>query len=145
MGSSKVWDRVRSGIELFAAFKTMKERLLRETNLTLKKALDICRAADASQAQVRSLTTANQPTLTHTNKIRHASQQSRGFLRSTNTKTQLQHFLSCPTYGENCNNCPRTRIFCHTVDGLKDNVQGNPFTIYNTKKNSSILHLFSRS
>ena len=94
LGLSQVWDRVIRGIQN----QTMKERLLHETNLTLKKALDICRVADVSQAPVTSLTTANQPTLTHTNKIRHASQQSRRFLRSTNKKTQLQHFLSCPAY-----------------------------------------------
>lgn len=40
----------------------LKERLLRETNLTLEKAIGTCHAAETAQAQIQAMGTANQLT-----------------------------------------------------------------------------------
>ena len=49
-------DRIVFGV----ADMRIKERLLRESGLTLDKALDICRAAEASKVQMKVMATENQ-------------------------------------------------------------------------------------
>jgi hypothetical protein len=100
-------DKVVFGIRDMA----IKERLLREPELTLKKALDICRAAEASRQQVRAMASApHTQSATDVNLLRKP--------RTGSGREMKKHFISscrfcgrshergnCPAYGKTCTTC----------------------------------------
>ena len=53
-------NNLREKIVFGVADMRVKERLLRESGLTLDKALDICHAAEASNIQMKDMVTENQ-------------------------------------------------------------------------------------
>ena len=65
-------DRIICGIQN----QTMKERLLRKADLTIKKAIDICRAAEVSREQVKSLTDRNSADIDALQKTKQDSRRS---------------------------------------------------------------------
>lgn len=48
-------DMIRDKIVFSISDQRLKERLLRETNLTLEKTVDICRAAEAAKTQIQAM------------------------------------------------------------------------------------------
>ena len=71
-------DRVICGIRN-QALKVLKERLLREASLTLKSAVDICRAAEVSREQVKSLTDSPHANIDELNQSGKQSYQHRNY------------------------------------------------------------------
>ena len=96
--------------------QAMKERLLREADLTLKKAIDICCAAEVSREQVKSLTDRNSADIDALHKTkqdsRHSNlredfrdQQNREYNHTRKYNCGRQHAAkSCPAYGKSSNN-----------------------------------------
>ena len=131
-------DRVVCGIRNQA----LKERLLRECDLTLKKAVDICRAAEVSREQVKSLTEnkpANVDALgksTSTERERNRTARHNTYRPNTNTTKNpcgncgRQHELkSCPAYGKKCNNCHKLghfAKFCRSSKHRTDHSRRKP-------------------
>ena len=103
-------DRIICGIQN----QTMKERLLREADLTLKKAIDICRAAEVSREQVKSLTDSKSAEIGALHKTKQDKQNreynhTRKF--NCNNCGQQHAAKSCPAYGKSCNNCHKLGHF----------------------------------
>ena len=96
-------DRVICGIRNQA----LKERLLREASLTLKSAVDICRAAEVSREQVKSLTDSPHANIDELN-------QSGKQWRINTEITLLNKETS------------RTLLDCSTVAIVVNNTQRNP-------------------
>jgi len=83
----------------------LQERLLREPDLTLCKAINICRAAEATKEQIRTIKsasgTATAQTVNEVQKHRSVKQE-----KSTCQKCGTTHSpRSCPAYGKQCNWC----------------------------------------
>ena len=127
----------------------MEERLFREADLTLKKAIDICRAAKVSQEQVKSLTDRNSAdidALHKTNKVRVAAIYERIFEINKTESTTIHGYTIATIVVNNMqpNHAQRTGnratiainsdILPNSADRPTDNVKGNPFAIYNAKK-----------
>lgn len=109
-------DRIICGINN----QTIRERLLRESDLTLDKTLDICRAAEHSKQQMKTMSE------THIANIDVVQCKStRNPTRPTDaTRTQANYQRkpcgncgsfhrprSCPAYGKHCDNCSRLGHF----------------------------------
>jgi hypothetical protein len=83
-----------------------QERLLREPDLTLQKALQICRAAEATKEQIKSLRgeIPFQPTVDVV--------KSRGESKTQCKNCGMQHApRSCPAFGKKCNKCNKINHF----------------------------------
>jgi hypothetical protein len=105
----------------------IKERLLRESDLTLDKAVNICKAAELSSAQIKELegTEIAQVGLRRTDKARtstsyHQPQQQAGKQKKWIPKKFItgctncgkDHLLNqCPAFGVECFNCKRKNHF----------------------------------
>jgi hypothetical protein len=89
-------DRIVCGIRN----QTLKERLLREADLTLKKAVDICRAAEISREQVKSLTD-SKPADVHVD----ALNKSYGKPRHGNFDSQHNNERKNHNRSSTCGNC----------------------------------------
>jgi len=110
--------------KLVFAFKdvAVKERLLRETGLTLKKAVDLCRAAESSKQQIRAMTGEGahaavnvhpvgvQYGRQHVNKPQSTS-ASCSFCGGHHAKGQ------CPAFGKQCNKCSGFNHFASVCKG----------------------------
>lgn len=58
-------DMIRDKIVFNLNDQILKQRLLRESNLTLEKAIDLCRAAETAKAQIQAMTTTGQERAIH--------------------------------------------------------------------------------
>ena len=114
-------DRIVCGIK----DEVCRARLLRESDLTLKKAIDICRAQEMSTKQLKSLKGSEEQAVAAIRK----STSSKKFSSSKNTKrTENQrpestsgkscrncgrkHMIGeCPAYGKTCNSCHKKNHF----------------------------------
>ena len=111
----------------------LRERLLREKNLTLDRTMDLCRAAQSSRAQVKELSKSEMAVhAVKTNehyKNRQARQKTEKGTEIKCNKCGGSHApRSCPAYGKTCNNCNKmnhyarccmagdTKRKVHTVD-----------------------------
>lgn len=97
----------------------LKERLLREPNLTLEKTIDTCRAAEIASAQIQAMSAATQERFVHA--VHKKKQDSQP--RNKGPKQPFQHTQSsghvnmcrkcgkshqpkqCPAYGFSCHKC----------------------------------------
>ena len=95
-------DRVIFGIRNQA----LKERLLREASLTLKSAVDICRAAEFSREQVKSLTDSPHANIDELNQSGKQSYNTEITLLNKETSRTL---LDCSTVAIVVNNTQRNR------------------------------------
>ncbi|XP_020556682.2 uncharacterized protein K02A2.6 [Oryzias latipes] len=124
---SLVRDRIVCG----TADNGLRERLLRETGLTLDKCVSMCRAAETTRAQAKELRRDDTTV--------HAIQKERK-KNKTYPKQEEKHAgfkcgkcgnshkpRSCPAYGKSCNNCGKSNHYAkcckaptrqkgHTVD-----------------------------
>ena len=130
---SLIRDKVVFGIINTA----VKERLLREPDLSLQKALEICRAAEASKSQVRAMTHA-QSAQPEVNIVRHfrprqahgkSSSKSQKHSSSGNAPVSSDFVHSCrycgdshargrcPAYGKICSVCGGRNHFAAVCQG----------------------------
>lgn len=109
---SLIRDRLVCGVRN----KTVKDRLLRDADLSLQKAIDICRASEVSQIHLKTLNDENPQV--------HVVKQRKPAQHGTKQKTQdTQQKLSCqkcgykhppnkcPAEGETCNKCFKLNHF----------------------------------
>ena len=104
-------DKVVFGIKDIA----LKERLLREPQLTLLKALDICRAAETSRQQARAMTsssTSSQAEAQVNLLKKHSTGPGKNFSRHSSQHINSCRFCGrsherghCPAYGKVCKTC----------------------------------------
>lgn len=96
----------------------IKERLLRETDLTLGKALSICRASEVSKAQLQTMSTSGNPetsTEVHVIKRRQAdkykAKESTKLIRDCKYCGRTHEAKKCPAFGKVCSQCQRRNHF----------------------------------
>ena len=112
-------DKVMFGVR----DERIKERLLREADLTLNKALDVCRAADTSKQQIEAMGVTQTQALFlvhtmqarkkgghHSNAIRMPKQSSNDKREYTNTSAckycgKSHAPRQCAAYGKLCRKC----------------------------------------
>jgi len=131
--SATLRDKVVFGIRDVA----IKERLLRDPDLTLQKALDICRAAEASRQQVRAMTAATDThAQTEVNIVKHFrprtphATKATGKRHSNSGNSDNASVVSscrycgdshargkCPAYGKFCANCRGRNHFAAVCQG----------------------------
>ena len=105
LSDSLIRDRIVCGINSLS----LRERLLREPNLTLKSCVDLCRASELSKERNKSL--GNTEMVSRINS-RPSNQKANRSTQQKLTKTCLycgrQHEMvkeKCPAYGKTCNHC----------------------------------------
>lgn len=124
---SLVKDRIVCGI----LDNGLKERLLREQDLTLDKAVNMCRAAETTRAQAKEL--CRDETSVHAIKreehhTQRLTKQKQAKERNQNTTCGKCGFIhkpkNCPAYGKSCNNCGKNNHFskCCKAEATKKKV-----------------------
>ncbi len=111
---SLIKDRIIVGIRDDA----LRARLLRETDLDLLKAIQMCRAAEASRTQLSQIQVASD-TEVHTvrqTRTRHEAQandpdMSRYIIRNCKYCGRDHNKGKCPAYGINCKRCEKRNHF----------------------------------
>ena len=96
----------------------IKERLLRETYLTLVKAMSICRASEVSKAQLQTMSTSSNPgtsTEVHVIKRRQAdkykAKENTKLIRDCKYCGKTHEAKKCPAFGKVCSQCQRRNHF----------------------------------
>ena len=134
---SLIKDRLICGV----ADEAFRERLLRDADLTLAKAIDICRASEVSKSQIKSLTEDDKSAHVQVVKQKHSDTQRRQSMRKSNdkiaatrrqqsaqsdqcTRCGLKHISSqCPAQGKTCKVCKLKNHFARMCFSRK-NSQG---------------------
>ena len=123
-------DRIVCGI----MNDSVRARLLRESDLSLEKCVDICRAAEISTSQLREL---NDEKAIHGVHVEEKAGQSdmaknRREERRDNTNNNLCNFCGyrhrrgrCPAYGKTCNKCKKLHHFANVCKAREVNVIDN--------------------
>ena len=139
--SELIRDRVVYGI----TSERVKERLLREQDLTLEKALELCRINEQSKEQMKVLHEAQgvnairqQNTKTKSDRGKFDANRRRDFKRDGKKQDHVSSCgkcgkshpaRECPAFGKKCYNCSKSNHFAkfckskkkvHTVDGVTD-------------------------
>ena len=99
---------IRDRVVLGCSNVGLQEHLLRETNVSLKKAIEICRSSEVSKMQIKHL--AKPKDVMHVQKAVSGSGITRtamqGRTGSKCSKCGMIHkFNTCPAYGRSCYNC----------------------------------------
>lgn len=112
----------------------LKERLLRESNLTLEKAIDLCRAAETTKAQIQAMTTRGQERATHAvnnikgKDIQQWKQGPRQQAQSFNNKGKDQMCRKCgkshpprpcPAFGVSCQKCGKLNHYAKMCESAQ--------------------------
>ena len=115
-------DRILMGVR----DNNVRGRLLRETDLTLKKAIDLCRADEASKLQLRSMESTVQSTTV--SEIRGKTkktypQKSHPQASPSPSKGGRERTLSCDRCGYTAHTtsaCPALKASCNRLESLSD-------------------------
>lgn len=109
---SLVRDRIVCG----TVDNALRERLLRETGLTLEKCVSMCRAAETTRAQAKELRRGE--TAVHT--VQKEQKKTKTFTKQRDQKERefkcgkcggSHKPKSCPAYGKSCNNCGKSNHY----------------------------------
>lgn len=101
--NSLIRDKIIIGIR----DSVLQERLLRETNLTLEKSIEICRAYEISKQQVKTL---QQNSEMNVNAIKKTGERKENKFNCSRCNTQ--HGINkCPAFGKKCHNCGKLNHF----------------------------------
>lgn len=124
----------------------VKEQLLKKTDLTLEKAIQICQAAELARSQVNSLTNVEQELSVDFVKKKHAAANRKNpSARPQNQSKDVRACMrcgrehvkgKCPAYGKLCNKCSGKNHFakmCRTK---------TVHTVQETAKNQEELEFF---
>lgn len=120
LSDSLIKDRIVCGVIM----DTVRSRLLRETDLTLQKAVDICRAAEASSQQLKVLQTASAGASgSNIDFVRKKSDKNKPMKNTENRPAASQQKQKCgkcgykheprkcPAFGKICMNCKKKNHF----------------------------------
>ena len=127
-------DMIRDKVVFGVRDECIKERLLREADLTLNKALDVCRAAETSKQHIEAMgVTQTQALSVHTMQARkkgcHHSKAIRMPKQSSNDKREYTHTSArkycgkshaprqCAAYGKLCRKCGGPKHFASVCLG----------------------------
>ena len=135
-------ELIRGRVVYGITSERVKERLLREQDLTLDKALELCRINEQSKEQMKVLHEAQgvnaikqQNTKTSTNRGKFNAKCRRDFKRDDKKQDyisscgkcgKLHSSRECPAFGKKCYNCDTSNHFAkfckskkkmHTIDG----------------------------
>jgi len=111
---SLIKDKIVGGI----LSDQVRARLLREADLTLSKAEDICRAAEATEKQLKLMSEENSVNAVMRTKQRQQQQQQQQQQGAPNTDSPKCHYCGrqhqprrCPAYGQICKSCGKKNHF----------------------------------
>lgn len=121
---SLIKDRIVCGVKS----DTVRSRLLRETDLSLQKAIDICRAAETSSQQMKAIQGATNEG--NVDVVRNKSLKSKPHKGSEKKSQQkmkqncgkcgYKHEpAKCPAFGKLCNNCKKKNHFAKQCKSKK--------------------------
>jgi len=96
---------IRDRIVLGCPDRQVQERLLRESDLTLQKALDVCRAAEATKSQMKSITCNSSDTAAVNNHMQHRTTTTDVSDRKCGNCGGTHPPRSCPAFGKLSNKC----------------------------------------
>ena len=129
-------DMIRDKLVFSVPNARMKERLLRETGLTLDKAVDICRAAEAAKSQMRVMgTTQTEASVQALSKMAVGSEKYKlSKKRKQRPPDRAQTFNAnacrkcggthkprqCPAYGAVCHKCSKQNHFAKVCTSSQD-------------------------
>ena len=142
---SLIRDKIVYGIRDLA----VKERLLREANLTLDKCLDICRAVESSRQQARSMMSEVQATEPEVNfiKKKHFKQQNGQPYHKKSYQISNCYYCGeshvkgkCPAYGKTCAKCGNKNHFASVCRGQADKHRSDNKSRQNDKAHGSKKH-----
>lgn len=111
-------DMIRDKIVFSMNDQYLKERLLREPNLTLEKTIDTCHAAEIASAQIQAMSAATQERFVHA--VHKKKQDSQPRNKGPKQYTQISGHVNmsrkcgkshqpkqCPVYGFSCHKCSK--------------------------------------
>lgn len=144
---SLIRDRIVCGIK----DTSLRERLLRETNLTLKSCLDICRASELSKERMREIDNAPAAevhalrTPDKGAKMKYDNRQySKGSVQIQQCRyCGRKHELSkqkCPAYGQVCHKCKKKDHFAVMCGKSQPPPQQSPQKRNNKQKRVHYVH-----
>ena len=121
---SLIRDRIVFGI----ADNNVRERLLRVPDLTLNKALEIARAAEATQSQLKQMQNLHEVNAVGKKKEKFFRKKQEEKKKSANGSTQqidckfcgrkhVPDRSKCPAYGQQCNKCGKSNHFAAKCTG----------------------------
>jgi transposase InsO family protein len=107
----------------------VRERLLRESKLTLRKTDEICRAAESTVAQMKLVGNGVGEAVNAINPERKSAQNQRETsdrkaARSCGNCGRVHDPDSCPARGKTCNNCKKSNHFAAVCRGKKKRTSG---------------------
>lgn len=108
-------EMVRDRIVMGIRDKSTQEKLLREADLTLEKAINFCRAVEISKSQSKVLQ--NESLVSAVDKKSNPGRSKGVYVKEEEIKNQcvycgLKHVKGrCPAYGKTCNKCQRKNHF----------------------------------
>ena len=114
---------IRNRLVLGVSSQRVRERLLRQEDLDLDKAVKICQAAEATEKQILTLAqkgaSSNDTSVNYCNTRGHRQQQRKPFQPSTKQKPATKCSCcdtthaprACPAYGKACNKCGKSGHF----------------------------------
>ena len=105
-------NMIRDKIVIGIRDRPVQEKLLREYNLTLEKALDICRASETSKEQYHAMSSQHQQDIAvHDIRAGEKRGQKQGQYQKSRFQRQCKYCGSthpprqCPAYNKKCNLC----------------------------------------
>lgn len=125
-------DRMVRDKIVFSVNSHLQERLLRESKLTLEKTIEICRAFEASDKNMKEITQASASSEVCIEKIRAKPDNQRSITVTKNINKQVckfcggQHVFKkhlCPAWGKNCDHCGGRNHFkkcCKKINLVKE-------------------------
>ncbi|GBL84994.1 Retrovirus-related Pol polyprotein from transposon 17.6 [Araneus ventricosus] len=137
-------DRVVLGIRDMS----LQERLLRESDLTLKKAAEFLRASEASKHQIESVKSASKVHEIQKNRDKN-SKGTASYTKNSASDTVFncqkcgkEHKkLKCPAYGKICSKCKRKNHFAAVCKTVKKNYR-SVNNLENDNSSNSGMNLF---
>ena len=110
---------IRDKVVLSCPDARLQERLLRESDLSLTKAIDLCRAAEATQQQLRAIKAGTDIT-SAVQTVSSISTSAQVHKNCGNCGGQHAH-KPCPAHGKACRNCGKLNHFASCCRSRKKN------------------------
>ena len=119
---------IRDHIVFGIADNNVRERLLRVSDLTLNKALEIARAVEATQSQLKQMQNVHEVNAVGKKKGKFFRKKQEEKKKSANGSTQqidckfcgrkyVPDRSKCPAYGQQCNKCGKSNRFAAKCTG----------------------------
>jgi hypothetical protein len=113
---------IRDKVVLSCPDARLQERLLRESDLSLAKAIDLCHAAEATHQQLRAIKAGTDLTTAAQTVSAITTSSSAGPVQKKCGNCGGQHaHKSCPAYGKTCHNCEKMNHFASCCRSRQQN------------------------